>query len=227
MMLAFLAGAQGRAANEPQGAAAALPTLMQLAKQMIADRQGDAAEIDRQSFQPQEQDSYLAALDYSHNSAALQGEDGGFSGFFRNVQNAISEVGFSRGGLAAAFAVPLVAVGSLALLSPLALGRKKRDLDGLEESDDGLEKSPDAVERLRARVTGIYSDVVKSDECIERLVCELGGAAKNVYYKESILRVMNYFAPSPYKKYLNTLKSAAYTGDTSKCRLIKCQPIGL
>lgn len=49
-------------------------------------------------------------------------------------------------------------------------------------------KSPDAVERLRSRVTGIYSDVVGSDECIERLVCELGGAAKSIYYKEAILR---------------------------------------
>lgn len=223
MLVAMLAGVQSRSTKESQGAAETLPTLMQLAKQMIAERQGDAAEIDRQAF---EQDSYLAALEYSHNSAALQGEDGGIANFFRNVQNAISEAGISRGGIAAALAVPLVAVGSLALLSPLALGRKKRDLDGLEESEDEV-KSPDAVERLRSRVTGIYSDVVGSDECIERLVCELGGAAKNVYYKESILRVMNYFAPSPYKKYLNTLKSAAYTGDTSKCRLIKCQPIGL
>jgi len=227
MFVAMLAGAQGRAANEaPKGAAATLPQLMQLAKQMIAERQGDAAEIDRQ-FQQQEPDSYLAALEYSHNSAALQGEEGGFVGFFRNVQNAISEVGFSRGGIAAALAVPLVAVGSLALLSPLALGRKKRDLDAVEDSEIDGEKSPDAVQRLRERVTGIYTDVVKSDECMERLVCELGGAAKNVYYKDSILRVMNYFAPTPYKKYLSTLKSAAYTGDTSKCRLIKCQPIGL
>lgn len=58
-----------------------------------------------------------------------------------NVQNAISEAGISRGGIAAALAVPLVAVGSLALLSPLALGRKKRDLDGLEESEDGTSLS--------------------------------------------------------------------------------------
>ena len=42
-----------------------------------------------------------------------------------------------------------------------------------------------------------------------------------------IYSVMNYFAPASYKKYVSTLKSAAYTGDTSKCRLIKCSPIGL
>ena len=47
---------------------------------------------------------------------------------------------------------------------------------------------PDAVERLRARVSDIYTDVTTSDECIERLVCELGAVAKDVYYKDSVIR---------------------------------------
>lgn len=204
--------------NAKAAAAPAKPTLVSIAKQMFADREGA---VERQAV---EQDSYLEALEYSQNSAALQGEAGGIGGFFRSIQTAVSDAGFSRAGVAAAVAVPLVAIGSLALLSPLALGRKKRDLDAVEE--DG-KREPDAVERLRARVSDIYSDVVSSDECIERMVCELGSAAKNVYYKDSLIRVMNYFAPASYKKYLSTLKSAAYTGDTSKCRLIKCQPIGL
>lgn len=59
----------------------------------------------------------------------------------------------------------------------------------LERSLSGDDKrEPDAVERLRARVSDIYSDVVSSDECIERMVCELGSAAKNVYYKDSLIR---------------------------------------
>lgn len=49
-----------------------------------------------------------------------------------SIQSAVSDAGFSRAGVAAAVAVPLVAIGSLALLSPLALGRKKRDLDAVE-----------------------------------------------------------------------------------------------
>jgi hypothetical protein len=126
----------------------------------------------------------------------------------------VSDAGLSRAGIAAAaVAVPLVAIGGLALLSPLALGRKKRDLEGegnhlinhtlsalLDQiilttafhsflSDSILTDSkPDAVDRLRARVSDIYTDVVTSDECIERLVCELGGAAKNIYYKDSVIR---------------------------------------
>ena len=48
-----------------------------------------------------------------------------------SIQSAVSDAGLSRAGIAAAaVAVPLVAIGGLALLSPLALGRKKRDLDG-------------------------------------------------------------------------------------------------
>lgn len=49
-------------------------------------------------------------------------------------------------------------------------------------------REPDAIERLRSRVTGIYEDVKSSDECIERMICELGTAAKNVYYKDSLIR---------------------------------------
>lgn len=47
-----------------------------------------------------------------------------------SIQSAVSDAGLSRAGIAAAaVAVPLVAIGGLALLSPLALGRKKRDLE--------------------------------------------------------------------------------------------------
>lgn len=135
--------------------AASRPSLVSIAKQMFSDRQ---LPEDRQAV---EQDSYLEALEYSQNSASLQGEGGGISGFFRSVsqsssnqtnhcnssffsrtnfvcsfyssiQNAVQDIGFSRAGVAAAVAVPLVGIGALALLSPLALGRKRRDLDGLE-----------------------------------------------------------------------------------------------
>lgn len=46
----------------------------------LNSRQGAAPAEARQAV---EEDSYLAALEYSHNSAALQGETGGFSGFLR------------------------------------------------------------------------------------------------------------------------------------------------
>lgn len=50
-----------------------------------------------------------------------------------SIQSAVSDAGLSRAGIAAAaVAVPLVAIGGLALLSPLALGRKKRDLSDSE-----------------------------------------------------------------------------------------------
>ena len=53
------------------------PSLMTIAKQIFSDRQ---LADDRQAV---EQDSYLEALEYSQNSAALQGEGGGIGGFFR------------------------------------------------------------------------------------------------------------------------------------------------
>lgn len=139
-------------AQAKNGQPSGKPSLMSIARQVFADREGAA---ERQAV---EQDSYLEALEYSQNSAALQGEGGGIGGFFRyesplclpqlaaqshpeffflirtcsSIQNAVSDVGFSRAGIAAAVAVPLVAIGGLALLSPLALGRKRRDLDAVE-----------------------------------------------------------------------------------------------
>lgn len=65
-------------------AAAGKPTLMSIARQVFADREGAA---ERQAV---EQDSYLEALEYSQNSAALQGEGGGIGGFFRYASNLVS-----------------------------------------------------------------------------------------------------------------------------------------
>ena len=59
------------------------PSLMSIARQVFADREGAA---ERQAV---EQDSYLEALEYSQNSAALQGEGGGIGGFFRYASPSI------------------------------------------------------------------------------------------------------------------------------------------
>lgn len=80
LVLVVLVGAACGATIQNAKAAAApaaKPTLVSIAKQMFADREGA---VDRQAV---EQDSYLEALEYSQNSAALQGEAGGIGGFFR------------------------------------------------------------------------------------------------------------------------------------------------
>lgn len=82
------AGAAPVAAAAP--AAAKMPSLMSIAKQMFADREGA---VERQAV---EQDSYLEALEYSQNSAALQGEGGGISGFFRYILHHIIQLFISQ-----------------------------------------------------------------------------------------------------------------------------------
>lgn len=76
-VLLVLVGAAFGATIQNAKSAPAKPTLVSIAKQMFADREGT---IERQAV---EQDSYLEALEYSQNSAALQGEAGGIGGFFR------------------------------------------------------------------------------------------------------------------------------------------------
>lgn len=75
VMIGAACGATLSANNKPVNGK---PSLMAIAKQVFADREGAA--VERQAI---EQDSYLEALEYSQNSAALQGESGGISGFFR------------------------------------------------------------------------------------------------------------------------------------------------
>lgn len=75
VMIGAACGASLSSNTKPLGGK---PSLMAIAKQVFADREGAA--VERQAV---EQDSYLEALEYSQNSAALQGEGGGIGGFFR------------------------------------------------------------------------------------------------------------------------------------------------
>ena len=80
VLVVMIGAACGASLSSNTKPMAGKPSLMAIAKQVFADREGAA--VERQAV---EQDSYLEALEYSQNSAALQGEGGGIGGFFRYV----------------------------------------------------------------------------------------------------------------------------------------------
>jgi hypothetical protein len=80
VLVVMIGAACGASLSSNTKPMAGKPSLMAIAKQVFADREGAA--VERQAV---EQDSYLEALEYSQNSAALQGEGGGIGGFFRSV----------------------------------------------------------------------------------------------------------------------------------------------
>lgn len=108
--------------------------------------------------------------------------------------------------------IPGLIILGLSLLFPTITsvsvsGRKKRSLEG--------ESSPlvDVVER----VNDIYMAVVESEECMERVACEIGGLAQDVGLQEnSLAKMAENFVPSKYKAYYKQFQSG------QNCHKIKC-----
>lgn len=109
--------------------------------------------------------------------------------------------------------IPILIIIGLSLLFPTITsvavsGRKKRELG--EESSNPLN---DVVER----VNDIYMSVVESEECMERVACELGGIVGDIGLKEnSMAKMAEAFVPSKYKGYYKQFQSG------QNCHKIKC-----
>jgi len=106
--------------------------------------------------------------------------------------------------------VGILVLTGLSLLFPtfvsLSTVRRKR------HAEDGNPMT-DVVER----VNDIYSAVVQSEECMERIACEVGGLAADVGLTQTpALKMAEGFVPSKYKSYY---KQFAHGKD---CQKIKC-----
>jgi len=108
--------------------------------------------------------------------------------------------------------IPLLALVGLSLLFPtyvsLSTVRKRRDLQ-----DEDVNPMTDVVER----VNDIYSAVIKSEECMERIACEIGGLAADVGLTQSpAVKLAGGFVPSKYKNYYKQFANG------KDCQKIKC-----
>jgi hypothetical protein len=106
--------------------------------------------------------------------------------------------------------VGILIVTGLSLLFPTyisvsASGRKKRDIE------EDVNPLVDVVER----VNDIYSSVIQSEECLERIACEIGGLASDVGLKTAT-KLADPFVPTKYKAYYRQFQ------DGKDCRKIKC-----
>jgi len=107
--------------------------------------------------------------------------------------------------------IPLLALVGLSLLFPtyvsLTTVRKRRD------ADEDVNPMSDVV----GRVNDIYSAVVQSEECMERIACEIGGLAADVGLTQSpAVKLAGGFVPSKYKNYYKQFASG------KDCQKIKC-----
>merc|ERR1711963_345383 len=106
--------------------------------------------------------------------------------------------------------VGILVLTGLSLLFPtfvsLTSVRRKRDADDVNPMTDVVE-----------RVNDIYSAVVQSEECMERIACEIGGLAADVGLTQSpAVKLAGGFVPSKYKAYYKQFASG------KDCQKIKC-----
>jgi len=107
--------------------------------------------------------------------------------------------------------IPLLALVGLSLLFPtyvsLTTVRKRRDTD----------EDVNPMTEVVGRVNDIYSAVVQSEECMERIACEVGGLAADVGLTQSpAIKLAGGFVPSKYKNYYKQFASG------KDCQKIKC-----
>jgi len=109
--------------------------------------------------------------------------------------------------------IPLLALVGLSLLFPtyvsLTTVRKRREAGEDQEGDH----QTDVIER----VNEIYTAVVQSEECMEKIACEVGALAGDVGLTQSpALKIAGGFVPSKYKTYYKQFTAG------KDCHKIKC-----
>jgi hypothetical protein len=106
--------------------------------------------------------------------------------------------------------IGILALVGLSLLFPTHVSidsRKKRS------AAEYANPMTDVVER----VNEIYNSVITSEQCMERIACELGGLASDVGLKESpMAKMADLFVTAKYKPYYKQFKSG------QNCEKIKC-----
>merc|ERR1711934_936852 len=70
--------------------------------------------------------------------------------------------------------------------------------------------------KLVERLQDMYLAVIESEECAERIACEVGGIARDAGLDENLVTAASYMVPSKYSKYAKQFASSR------KCEKIKC-----
>lgn len=103
--------------------------------------------------------------------------------------------------------IPILIIAGLALLFPSVRvvdgGRRKRE-------------AGDSTSNLVERVQDIYMAVMESEECMERIACEVGGIAADAGINKGMIKMAQSFVPKKYSKMMKNFNSA------KDCHKIKC-----
>merc|ERR1712170_9054 len=109
--------------------------------------------------------------------------------------------------------IPIPALLGLSLLFPTFVtingtGRRKRDVMDEDESSSS---------NMISRVQDMYMAIMESEECIERVVCELGGLVSDAGYSKQMTRSLEMFAPKKYAKMMKSFNNGKDCTKNNKC----------
>ena len=111
--------------------------------------------------------------------------------------------------------IPILIIAGLSLLFPSvtsvsvdASKRRKRDAEDESSGNSVVE-----------RVQDIYMSVLESEECMERVACEVGGLAADAGLSPKMLSMATPFVPQKYSKMMKTFSTG------KDCHKIKCGKI--
>lgn len=108
--------------------------------------------------------------------------------------------------------IPILIIAGLALLFPsvtsVDVKRKRRDVG---------DESP--MSNMVERVQDMYMAVLQSEECLERVACEVGGLAEDAGISKSLTKVSESFLPKKYSKMMNKFNHGKDCSKNNKCGL--------
>lgn len=116
--------------------------------------------------------------------------------------------------------MPMLALAGLGLLIPTVTNLGSRTKKTKRSLNDPTSFSS-LGERLD-RYLAIYRSATESEECVSRIVCELGNTMTDMGGKTMILSILEKVVPSWMKQKMGVFKNAVLSSDAGKCRKYKC-----
>jgi len=114
--------------------------------------------------------------------------------------------------------IPFIALIGLFLLFPTYITldsvRRKRSVGDPE--DIGVNSEGGILANMVDRIQDIYGSLIESEECLERIACQIGGLARDAGMSSSISTGALLLAPTKYKKF------AKQFARSQNCEKIKC-----
>jgi len=145
---------------------------------------------------------------YGQPSVSGYGAPSAPSGFETYEQTAPAEAG----GLdLSTLLIPILIIAGLALLFPqvttVPVTRRKREVSG--------DESP--MTNMIGRVQDMYQAVLESEECLERVACEVGGLAEDAGISKSLTKAAESFMPKKYNKMMKKFNHGKDCSKNNKC----------